>query len=112
MVIFESDTDALISNPLNYINRKMFYSEEYQKYLDESMKVWEFEKYLLNEKGEKFELTQGPRENGGGRIDENNIYHFSGMFDLTKYDMTDEIKVVIDYHGIKGEITLEKKGDN
>lgn len=97
---------------LNYINNKMYKSEEWHKMQEERMKVWDFEKYLLNANGEKFELTQGPRENGGGRIDENNIYHFSGMFDLTKYDMTDEIKVVIDYHGIKGEITLEKKGDN
>lgn len=97
---------------LNYINNKMYKSEEWQKMQEERMKVWDFEKYLLNANGEKFELTSGPRENGSGRIDENNIYHFNGMFDLTKYDMTNEIKVVIDYHGIKGEITLEKKGDN
>ena len=103
------DSELRTVEILNYITRKFYNTEEFKEYQKERMKIWEFDKYLLNGKGEKFELTQGPRENGSGIIDENNIYHFNGMFDLTKYDMTDEIKLVIDYQGTNCEITLEKK---
>ena len=92
----------------NYLSRKLYNSEEYQEFSKQRLNSWDFEKYLVNENGEKFELTQGPTPNGSGHIDKNNIYHFNGMFDLTKYDMSDEITVFIDYHGNKGEIILEK----
>ena len=55
------------------------------------------------------ELTVGARANGSGYIDsKTNIYKFNGMFDLTKYDMTDTITMYIDYKGNKAEIILEK----
>ena len=93
---------------LNYYSSKLYKTPEYQEYGEKQSERWHFEKYLVNEEGEKFELTQGPRENGSGRIDNNNIYYFNGMFDLTKYDMTDVITVFVDYHGNKAEIILEK----
>ena len=93
---------------LNYINNKMYNTPEYQEFTKSRREAYYFEKYLINEDGEKFELTQGPRANGSGRIDENNIYHFNGMFDLTKYDMSDEITLYVDYKGKIAEIILEK----
>lgn len=92
----------------NYLSRKLYNTPEYQEYAEQRLNSWKFEKYLVNEEGEKFELTQGPRENGSGHIDENNIYHFNGMFDLTKYDMSNEITLYVDYQGTKAEIILEK----
>ena len=92
----------------NYLYKKLWYTEEYKKYMEDRMSVWQFEKYLINEEGEKFELTQGPKPNGSGNIDIYNIYHFNGMFDLTKYDMTDTITLYVDYKGKKAEIVLEK----
>ena len=80
----------------------------HQEFTKSRREAYYFEKYLINEDGEKFELTQGPRANGSGRIDENNIYHFNGMFDLTKYDMSDEITLYVDYKGKIAEIILEK----
>ena len=71
--------------------------------------LYQFDKYLVNENEEKFELTVGARANGSGYIDsKTNIYKFNGMFDLTKYDMTDTITMYIDYKGNKAEIILEK----
>ena len=95
-------------NLYNYLYRKLYYTIEYQEYSEQRSNAWKFEKYLVNEAGEKFELTQGPRENGSGHIDANNIYHFNGMFDLTKYDISDEITLYIDYQGDKAEIVLKK----
>ena len=55
---------------LNYIDNKMYNTPEYQEFSRNRMEAYLFEKYLINEVGEKFELTQGPRANGSGRIDE------------------------------------------
>lgn len=94
---------------LNYLHSDLYNLPEYQEYMKKESEIWKFEKYLLNEKGEKFEMTVSNRENGGGSIDENGIYEFNGMFDLTKYDMTDTITVHINYHGREADIILEKE---
>lgn len=93
---------------LNYIERDLREKPEYQEYTKKSREIWEFEKYLTNEKGEKFEMTVNNRENESGYIDDNGIYEFSGMFDLTKYDMTDTITFHVNYHGKEADIVLEK----
>lgn len=93
---------------LNYIQKDFRKTPEYKEYMEKSSKIWEFEKYLVNENGEKFEITVGNRENGGGYIDENGIYDFNAMFDLTKYDMTDKITLHVNYHGREADIILEK----
>ena len=36
---------------------------------------------------------------------------YSAMYDLTKYDMTDEITVVINKNGREDKIVLERKGE-
>lgn len=93
---------------LNYIEKDFRKTPEYREYMEKSSKIWEFEKYLVNENGEKFEMSVSNRENGGGYIDENGIYDFNAMFDLTKYDMTDTITLHINYHGREADIILEK----
>ena len=51
------------------------------------------------------------QENGNTSTDENGYVKFTGMFDLTKYDMTDAITLYVDYNGEKAEIVLEKVGE-
>ena len=93
---------------LNYISNKLYKTEEYKEYMEKSFKRWNVERYLVNERGERFNMSSSNRENGGGSIDENNIYTAFGTFDLTKYDMTDTITLYVDYNGQKAEIVLEK----
>ncbi len=93
---------------LNYIESYAYANPEIQKQIEEELEKWNFEKYLTNTRGEKFEFTQGPRENGGASIDENGIMTSTCMFDLTKYDATDEITLHLAYKGKKADIVLEK----
>lgn len=94
---------------LNYLEFPLHSTPEYQEYMKKSMERWDYEKYLTNEKGERFNMTEGPKENGGGSIDdETGIYTSNCTFDLTKYDATDTITVHVDYHGNTAEIVLEK----
>lgn len=94
-----------------YLNNELWQTEDYQAYMEQSLKQGSFEKYLVNSKGERFELTINNQENGGTSTDENGYVKFTGMFDLTKYDMTDEITLYIDNNGEKAEIVLEKVGE-
>ena len=94
---------------LNYIENKVRANPEYQKLLEQSLERWEYEKYVTNSKGERFDFTMGPRENGGASIDEEGIMTTTCMFDLTAYDATDEITLHLDYKGNKADIILERK---
>lgn len=98
---------------LNYIESYAYEKPEMQQFLQEEFEQWQFEKYLTNSKGEKFEFTQGPRENGGATIDENGMMTATCMFDLTKYDATDEIILHLEYKGKQADVVLErvKEGD-
>lgn len=96
---------------LNYFENKIRKTDEYREYLTKSFEVWNYEKYIKNENGKRFNMTESPRENGGGSIDDDGYIESSCTFDLTKYDLTDKITVYIDYHGNKAEIVLEKVGD-
>lgn len=93
----------------NYLENKVRENPEYQKQMEQEMSKWEYEKYLTNSKGERFDFTVGPRENGGASIDDNGIMTSTCMFDLTTYDATDEITLHIDYKGNKADIILERK---
>lgn len=93
----------------SYLRNKLYNSIEYKEFSRNRLGMYKFDKYLVNENGEKFELTQGPRANGSGHIaPDSDIYFFNGMFDLTKYDMTDTITLYVDHKGNKAEIILEK----
>ena len=94
---------------LNYFSNKEWQSKEYQEFMENHVRVFDFEKYLITEDGKRFELTVGPRENGGSSIDEENVLHFEGMFDLTKYDASNTVIMhVKDAAGDTGEITLRR----
>lgn len=98
---------------LNYLESYAYANPEMQRLMRENLEKWEFEKYLTNSKQERFEFTQGPRENGGASINENGIMTSTCMFDLTTYDATDEITLHLEYKGKKADIVLERieKGD-
>ena len=103
------DDELQTTDILNYIYRDLKKTPEYIEYMKKNFSVWEdFNKYLTNENGEKFDVTLSNRENGGGSIDENGKYTYNAMFDLTKYDITDEITLHVNYHGREAEILLEK----
>lgn len=100
------------SDVYNYFSNKLFYSDEYKAYMKAYDDAYEVEVYLLNSDGEKFEFTMGPRENGHKDISEDKkSLSYSAMYDLTKYDMTDEITVVINKNGREDKIVLERKGE-
>ena len=94
-----------------YSTIKLENNEEYRKQSDNAYKKYNFEKYLVNENNEKFELSVGARENGGSSISEDGTMHFKGMFDLTKYDATDIVTLYINYDDKKIEVELMKVGE-
>ena len=92
---------------LNYLENKERDNPEYQKLVRQEMEKWEFDKYLTNSNGQRFNFSVGPRENGSAYIDDG-IMTSTCMFDLTKYDATDEIVLHLEYKGTKADIVLEK----
>lgn len=93
---------------LNYFENKARSNPEYQELSKNEMEKWNFEKYLTNSKGERFEFSVGPRANGSATIDENGIMTSTCMFDLTQYDATDQITLHLEYKGNKADIVLQK----
>ncbi len=93
---------------LNYLENKARENPEYQQLMEQETQKWKFEKYLTNSNGETFDFSVGPRANGSASIDENGIMTSTCMFDLTKYDATDEITLHLEYQGNKADIVLEK----
>lgn len=104
----DEDDELHTIDILNYIESKVRENPEYQKMMQEEWSKWEYEKYLTNSNGERFDFTMGPRENGGASIDEDGFMTATCMFDLTTYDATDEITLHIDYKGNKADIILER----
>lgn len=96
---------------LQYIVLKEQQMDENIAYKNEHMKLMDLDIYLTNSKGEKFEQTSGPSENGSIYIDKNGVLKYEGMFDLTKYDKTDIVTVHIDHNGKQEEIVIGKKED-
>lgn len=94
---------------MRYIGWKERQTEEYKEYDRKINYLFNLSAYVTNEKGEKFEPTMGPRENGSKGIDEEGIMTYQAMFDLTKYDDAEEVTVHFDYNGQKEEVTLHKK---
>ena len=97
---------------LRYITMDEMQNEEYVK--NEELKnkqreLFNITAYIINSKGEKFEMTRGPSENGSKYINENGILEFEAIYDLTNYSVTDIITVYIEYNETKESIVLEKK---
>lgn len=104
----EEDDELKTNDISTYIFFEHRNSEEYKKYEEHNRSLYDLEAYITNEDGEKYEFTIGPRANGSGRINEE-ILQYNAMYDLTKYDLTDEITVHINYLGNEEEIILERK---
>ena len=92
-----------------YISWKERQTEEYKEYCRKNNYLFNISAYLINEKGEEFGETVGPRENSSKGIDEEGIMTYKAMFDLTKYNSTDKVTVHFDYNGQTEEVTLQKK---
>ena len=103
----DKDDELNTIDILNYLEHQARENPKYGELQSESMNVWDFEKYLTNSKGERFEFTVGPKANGEASIVDG-IMTSTCMFDLTKYDATDEITVHLEYQGNKAEIVLKK----
>lgn len=104
----DKDDELRSFDILNYLENKARSNPKYQELIKNEMKKWDFEKYLTNSQGERFEFTVGPRENGSASIDENGIMTSTCTFDLTQYDATDEIILHLEYKGNKAEVLLQK----
>lgn len=104
----DQDDELRTIDILNYIESYAYANPELQKMAQEEMGKWQFEKYLTNSKGKRFDFTEGPRANGAASIDDNGIMTSTCMFDLTKYDVTDEITLHLEYKGKEADIVLEK----
>ena len=64
--------------------------------------------YVENSKGEKFYCTLSPGRRANMEWLEGDKYDFYETFGLTKYDMTDKIKVVLFYYNTTVVIELQK----
>lgn len=92
---------------LNYLSRKNRENPKYQELTTKRLKQWQFEKYLTNSNGERFEFTVGPRANGEASIVDG-IITSTCMFDLTQYDATNQVTLHLEYNGKEADIVLEK----
>ena len=106
------DGDELKTHDIGtYIFNESRNTEEYKKYEEHNRSLYNIEAYITNSNGEKLEFTVGPRANGSGRVNED-ILEYNAMYDLTKYDLTNEITVHINYRGNEEKIILERKEEN
>ena len=65
--------------------------------------------YVENSDGEKFKCTMSPSRKTKADWIEGNKFDFYETFGMTKYDATDNIKVVLNYYGELVTIELERK---
>lgn len=100
---------------LNYLGALREYSPEIQAIREKQAsfreKYYNVEWYITNNKGEKFETIQTNRETRGNSYNsQTGVLKLYGNFDLTKYDLTDEITLHIKHNGNDFEIILNKEG--
>lgn len=66
--------------------------------------------YIENENGQKFYITKSTSENGVvDRTSNENYFTYTDTFDITKYDITNILKIYFQYEGLNKVIILEKK---
>ena len=107
------DNDELKTQEIwRYLENERYNSEEIREKESKSMEEYRnatnFDVYITNKTGEKFGITVGPRENGSKYLDEDGYMNFEGMFDLTKYNASDELILHVEYKGKNEKITLKK----
>ena len=120
--VFSTETDKEFYNIIN----KSPYKEVYSKYLEkekpincDGLQVSEITEdgirtekvdrsYVENSNGEQFMCTLSPSRKVKGEWLDGNKYNFYETFGMTKYDSTDNIRVVLYYYGEPITIELEK----
>lgn len=75
---------------------------------DSNTKYPDTRSYVENSNGERFYCTNSPGRKQDGNYLEGNKWSYYETFDMTKYDCTDKIKVVLYYYGEPVTIELEK----
>lgn len=75
---------------------------------DSNTKYPDTRSYVENSNGERFYCTNSPGRKQDGNYLEGNKWSYYETFDMTKYDCTDKIKVVLYYYGEPVIIELEK----
>lgn len=93
---------------MSYVSWKQHQTKEYREYEQKNDYLFNISAYMVNEKGEKFEPTQGPRENESKQIDEQGVMTYQAMFDLTKYNSTDKVTVHFNYNDQTEEVILQE----
>lgn len=68
--------------------------------------------YILNSNGKKFYTSNYLGDIGKSEFIENNCYDYYTKFDMTKYDATDNITIIIELYGEPFKIELEKTNSN
>ena len=63
--------------------------------------------YIMNSKGEKFECSLSPSRKANYGFIDGDKYDFYETYTLTKYDMTDDLTMVINYRGTREYIQLQ-----
>lgn len=66
------------------------------------------ESYIENENGDKFNFSLSLSRKAKNDILEENKYDFYETFNMTKYDITDKLKIVLKYYGKPVTIELER----
>ena len=106
------DGNELKTNEIrSYISFQEEQTDEYRIWREKISDLFHIESYVTDENGEIYKMTQGPSANGSVEIDENGILEHIVMYDLTKYNKTNEITMYITYRGTEEKIVLELKED-
>ena len=64
--------------------------------------------YVLNSNNEKFRCTMSPTRKQNANFIYGNKFDFYETFEMTKYDATNKISVIIEFYGNPVTIELEK----
>jgi hypothetical protein len=84
-------------------------NQDKKSYSDVWNRIFDIDVVLENENSEIFEEIVGPVENGSKDIDDEGTLTYDAMYDLTKYDETDEITVKVTRNEKEASIVLVKE---
>lgn len=84
--------------------------ENHDRQLLELLEEWRpiQESYLVNERGQRFDVSDSPSKRENGNFVENNKFDYYTTFELTKYQATDKLTVTILFKDTPVIIELQK----
>lgn len=95
----------------NYMKNREIIRTDYADYLDDKEKIINNITHVENSKGKKVKIEDSSLAIIDFKKDKDK-YEFYGTFEITKYDATDKMKVVIIYYGEPVYIELERVEQN